>query len=95
MGNRCESGTVTSAVMLMRKQIAIETLCFEKAFPKLKLSQKTMYDGVLSFWAEEATCQSIRRWMDELDLPETLYCHRGYFLCPKANYDKVDMAERE
>lgn len=44
MGNRCDSGTVTSAVMLMREQIAIEVLGFEKAFPKMKLSQKTRYD---------------------------------------------------
>ena len=45
MGNRWESGTVASAVMLMRKQFAIEVLYFEKAFPKMKLSQKTRYDS--------------------------------------------------
>ena len=60
MGNRWESGTVASAVMRMRKRYAIEVLHFEKALPKMKLSQKTRYDDALSFWAEEAIRQRIR-----------------------------------
>ena len=44
MGNRWESGTVASAVMPMRKQFAIEAKGFEKAFLKMKVSQKTRYD---------------------------------------------------
>jgi len=57
MGNRCKSGTVASAVMLMRKQVPLKSMCFEKAFPKMKLSQKTRYDEELSFWAEGAIRQ--------------------------------------
>ena len=57
MGNRWESDTVTSAVMLMRKHEPLKPAGFEKAFPKLKLSQKTRHDDAMRFWAEETNVE--------------------------------------